>query len=108
MMRPKFEVGEVVILQSESRPDCKGEFTVLQINHYPPGEKFFFESGKYFHKDGCHISYFLDDPFESVKVAGIKACWDESALRKKHLPGELSFTDLMASLSSPKLITHQA
>lgn len=107
-MRPKFEVGEVVILQSESRPDCKGEFTILQINHYPPGVMFFFEGGSYSHSNDYQISYFLDDPFESSKVVGNHACWAESALRKKHLPGELSFTDLMASLSSPKLITHQA
>lgn len=106
-MRPKFEVGEVVILQSASRPDCKGEFTVIQINHYPPRELFFFEDKPFRHSEGCYISYFLDDDFESVIVVGGKSCWNESALRKKHQPGELNFRELMSSLSSPKLITHQ-
>ncbi|MCY1533948.1 hypothetical protein D9M68_693020 [compost metagenome] len=31
------------------------------------------------------------------------AIWDECILRKRHLPGEMSFLDLMASLSNPRL-----
>lgn len=104
-MRPKFEVGEVVILQSATRPDCKGEFTVLQVNCLPAGVPFEFSGSNYRHSS-TGVSYFLNDDFLSYMGEG-KACWNESTLRKKHTPGELSFTDLMASLSSPKLITHQ-
>lgn len=91
-MRPKFEVGEVVILQSVGHPERNGEYSVLSLEQgrfrTPTNELY----------EG--FSYMLDD--------GGDVGWVETSLRKKHQPGELSFTDLMASLSSPKLITHQA
>lgn len=104
-MRPKFEVGELVILQSVSRPECAGEFTVTQINCGPKGYEFWFEGRVYSHGEST-VSYFLDDPYHGLS-GKFKACWDESALRKKHTPGELSYKELVASLSSPKLLTHQ-
>lgn len=87
-MRPKFEVGEVVLLRSEDFPECNGECTVLGM----------------YHRDPVGYCYYLDFVHH---VDGFADAWKESSLRKKHTPGELSFTDLMASLSSPKLITHQ-
>lgn len=107
-MRPKFEVGEVVILQSRTRPDCSGEFIVVQVNQYPCGTRFEFEESWYRHPDDIEISYFLNDPFKSSHDSNAKACWAESSLRKKHQPGELNFRELMSSLSSPKLITHHS
>lgn len=104
-MRPKFEVGEIVILQSKSRPECCGEFTVLQINVTESAGRFEFE-GNFYRHDSAAISYFLDDPYPSRVMKLWKACWDESSLRKKHIPGELNFRELMSSLSSPKLLTH--
>lgn len=90
-MRPKFEVGEVVLLCSECRPELSGEFTVVQRWHdevttKTTGEKF------------IGFIYLLDDD------SGLT--WVESSLRKKHIPGELNFRELMTSLSSPKLLTH--
>jgi hypothetical protein len=115
-MRPKFEVGEVVILQSKSQPEFNGEYTVRSVSF--TGEKRpdrFHPSGQVYTsylKDGSKgYAYVLEEiVIDSSTESGIKieGSWAESALRKKHLPGELSFTDLMASLSSPKLITHQA
>lgn len=89
-MRPKFEVGEMVILQSVGSPECNGEYSVLgraEGRYRTPMNELF---------EG--YVYNLDD--------GSEVAWVETSLRKKHTPGELSFTDLMASLSSPKLITH--
>lgn len=92
-MRPKFEVGEVVILDSKHRPECNGEYVVVDAMY-----------GLWRNNTTKEIregwTYKLND--------GSKDPWGEPSLRKKHQPGELSFTDLMASLSSPKLITHQA
>jgi hypothetical protein len=86
-MRNKFNVGEEILLQSKDFPECNGDYTIVEIvNHHEYG-----------------WIYKLDIHF--VKP-GWSDYWKESALRKKHTPGELSFEDLMFSLSSPKVLTH--
>ena len=87
-MRPKYELGEVVLLQSVNLPQYNGEHTVTSVVL----------------DDDVGFCYELD--FKH----GLKEYtehWEERALRKKHTPGEMTFDNLMASLSSPKLITHQ-
>ena len=93
-MRPKFEVGEVVLLRSRSRPELNGECTVLETLYREDG---FIGSGS---GEVCRFAYRTTNYTE---YGG----WIEAALRKKHQPGEMSFDSLMASLSSPKLLTHQ-
>lgn len=102
-MRPKFEVGELVILQSVDLPERNGEYGVIEI--YLPGLAII--DGKPYKLTA--ISYRLDgaDQTNDSLIHGGPTVFHEVALRKKHIPGELSFTDLMASLSSPVLITHQ-
>lgn len=102
-MRPKFEVGEVVILQSKNKPECNGEYVVDYCSVCPIGTKFNYSGYDYTHSLAV-VGYFLDG---ANNHKGEPILFSESALRKKHTPGEMSFTDLMASLSSPKLITHQ-
>lgn len=92
-MRPKFAVGEVVILQSVNFPECNGEYTVVSLR-----------VGKWPSEGESPYSYLLDIDHN---VEGWGDHWREDSLRKKHTPGEMNFTDLMHSLSSPKLITHQ-
>jgi hypothetical protein len=102
-MRPKFEVGEVVLLVSVTLPERNGEYAVIDV--FPMGHCEV--DGKPYNM--TQIGYRLDGADEtndSLFHQG-PTIFSESALRKKHTPGELSFTDLMASLSSPKLITHQ-
>lgn len=85
-MTPKFSVGEVVILQSQHNPEANGEYTVLSFERgigRPSGVE-------------CYV-YMLDGVLSWSKLGS----WAESALRKKHQPGEHSFTDLMASLKNP-------
>lgn len=82
-MTPKFSVGEVVILQSKQVPQCNGECTVLEVLD----PDFWNES----------YGYVTTTPVPE-KLAGAGA-WDESALRKKHQPGGMSFTELMVNLS---------
>lgn len=83
-MRPKFEVGEVVLVVSPIDPAVNGEYTILDV--------------------GFSLYRFQPDYDIGLKD-GRRAL--ESSLRKKHQPGEMSFDSLMASLSSPKLLTHQ-
>ena len=106
-MKPKFEVGEVVLLRSESAPSLNGEYTVVMVI----GPSAFFTDpytvASAFANDGddATSSYILDDPsmrHEPNECGDIWSFrWDESALRKKHQPGEMSFRDLMQSLKEP-------
>lgn len=105
MSRPKFEVGEVVLLRSESCPNLNCEAAVRARREGPAGTTFMEEDNKYNIITGGYV-YFLDVDLPNPKT-GAQLLWAESALRKKHQPGEMGFHDLMASLVAPKLLTHQ-
>lgn len=80
-MRPKFEVGEEVILQSIDFPECNGEYSVQEVSYF----------------DAVGFCYRLD---LDHKVVGRLDLWVESSLRKKHKPSRMSFDDLMSSLKT--------
>ena len=89
-MKPKFSVGEVVILQSKNHPECNGEYSVTGI-YAPDGQRK--NSDKVTISTTFGYSLSCDEPDS-------KSAWAESALRKKHQPGELSFSSLMESLNT--------
>lgn len=105
---PKYNVGEVVLLRSKIRPDLNGEYKVIQVvemgEEYPCRHR----GGDYRVKradvNGRGPAYRLSDVFPISRAnAGaveVEGCWAESALRKKHIPGELSFTELMQSVTN--------
>jgi len=105
MPHPKYEIGEVVLLRSVELPHMNCEAAVLKIYGGPAGTKIDHEGVGYQLSVGG-FSYFLDKDFPSPET-GNQIMWAESALRKKHQPGEMGFEDLMFSLSSPKLLTLQ-
>lgn len=107
MNRPKFAVGEEVILVSRDNPSLNGEYVVAAIVKNGDTYK-------------CRISgevvvarcesrdvtgYFLDDPIESTTQPGYESAIRERLLRKKHQPGQ-SFQSLMTDLNNakPKLL----
>ena len=101
-MTPKFQVGEEVILQSKSHPEFNGEYRVVLVvhgvcevgdPHYPVRYKW---------SSPPPTGYVLDDPslFEVDSRHTGSIFWGESALRKKHTPGEMPFDDLMATIKS--------
>lgn len=93
-MTPKFIVGEAVILHSKNHPECNGEYSVTQV--WPPdGERKSPDKITIATTFGYTLS--CDDPSSL-------SCWAESALRKKHQPGELSFSSLMGSLNAPSTV----
>jgi len=96
-MRPKFEVGEVVLLRSRSAPEKDGEYVVESCRELKQILDSITKK-----KLGAGYLYKLQGVDHSPADG-----WLESSLRKKHQPGEMSFDSLMASLSSPKLLTHQ-
>lgn len=86
-MKPKYSVGEVVILQSIYFPELNGEYSIKDAQ---------FQEGRTW--DGSDYKgfvYYLDI-HPKFKAPGF---WIESALRKKHQPGELSFQELMSSFN---------
>ena len=99
---PLFSVGEVVILQSVARPEINGEDTVIEV--YKRGDLFEDRFTNLHHTlsdPNCMFSYRLkDNAGVSTNDCGIicEAPWNESALRKKHQPGEMSFMQLMSTL----------
>lgn len=103
-MRPKFEVGEVVLLRSRNLPELNAEYEVEHLEVKNGRESVSFGGLLYLFED-YEVVYFLlgvVNPSNGRPVA-----WGESSLRKKHTPGEMSFDNLIQSLSSPKLLTHQ-
>ncbi|MCY1440237.1 hypothetical protein D9M71_565020 [compost metagenome] len=86
MSRPLFEVGEVVLLRSQYLPECNGEATVLSVLR-----------GREVNASGD----FIREAFVyrlTIQNPNPKRGWAESALRKKHQPGEQSFRDLIQTL----------
>lgn len=97
-MNPKFSVGEVVILQSVDNPQCNGETTVLQVLN--DGDRYICHVTGRRVRNEAGLAYVLDvDILDATETC---MQWDECAIRKKHHPGEHSFTDLMAILNAPQ------
>lgn len=95
MRKPYFHVGEEVILQSVSRPDLNGEYTVRQVL----GVNEVYICRNTGAKLNVHesFSYVL----EEVVVCddeGKEMSWYERALRKKHKPSDDNFQQMMDKL----------
>lgn len=96
-MKPLFEVGEVVVLQSKQIPHYNGEYVVTRVLEdgdvyecrVTKSYKLVLGSGGY--------AYLLDEP---LMVDGSEGCCAEQALKKKHTPGEMDFKLLVDSLKS--------
>ena len=101
MHRPKFEVGEEVILQSKKYPDLNGEYSIRQVL-FPKDEYICRISGVVIKRrvESETFAYLLDKPLCSDRT-DIEALVRESSLRKKHKPAEMSFSALMQSLTNP-------
>ena len=91
-MSPKFSIGEVCLLHT-SHTSLNGEVTVLHAEHkenYPV-------TGREHNYNGYVYQ---------IGVVGPNGhdIWTEICLKKKHLPGDLSFRSLMDTLKSPQKI----
>lgn len=100
-MRPKFEVGEEVILQSRTHPQANGEYVVGSVFKLDLEEKIAtdIETGKrwtFKSLDGTY-SYDVGNILNGPQMTMV----EEIELRKKHKPSRMSFDNLMSSLKSP-------
>lgn len=98
MTNPKFFPGEVVILQSVNKPHLNGEYTVLDVIHGGDLIKCRI-TGKDCKRAESGIPAYRLVELIDEGTNGIEALWKESTLRKKHVPGDMSFTELMSSLT---------
>lgn len=93
MKMPLFVVGEVVVLQSKKSPELNGEHQVIEV--VAPGETVVI--------DGINKKNNLPRHVYRLGVIGPTGTgfWYESALRKRHQPGEYSFDGLKQILAMP-------
>ena len=101
MSRPKFEVGEEVILASRECPHLNGEYFVDLIIKNGESYKGRVTSQITTLVNGCATYGYLLSNVAKAPELNQEIVWDESALRKKHKPAEMSFSALMQSLTSP-------
>jgi len=106
-MTPKYSIGELVILQSKQLPDYNGEHVIRAISM--KGSEYTCRISGITFEDmyACGVAYIMeeilpekydgDDP--DIQGQVVEVYWDESSLRKKHQPGELSFQELMNSFN---------
>lgn len=98
---PKFEVGEVVILQSQDHPEMNGEDTISRITR--KGEVFECPHSLYLFQEDKDVRYFLDRAvmLEPHKDGMTDCGWAEHVIKKKHNPASLSFRNLIQTLKDP-------
>lgn len=102
-MNPKFSVGEVVIVQSPYYPEQNGEYEVEEVFTYAE----FLEYCKGAFKSDCKTFIYRLKGYSAtgkINPENKTDCVSEPSLRKKHLPGEQSFKDLMTTLKSPQKV----
>lgn len=97
MTEPKFSVGEVVILQSKSSPEFNGEYYIACVVF--KGQSLICRITGFKYISNC-FGYLLNKSFDAEDSC-LEALWCESALRKKHQPGEMTFEGLIMSLNNP-------
>ena len=96
----KFEVGEVVILQSVQMPEWNGEYTVQ--SRPKAGEMYNCHiSGRKVRNNSGGVGYVLDCEAIMKTNSGcdVAVIWAESALKKKQDPSGESFESMMEEIN---------
>lgn len=88
MKRNLFEVGEIVILESENYPELNGEYPVVGV---------YFEGLALLASGGFEKDTFV---YELHGVSSDIEAWVESALRKKYKPSSEDFRSMMNTLKT--------
>lgn len=102
MNHPKFEVGEEVVLASRECPHLNGEYFVDLVIKTGDSYKDRITSKITTLVDAGSGTYgYLLSNIAKAPEINREIIWNETALRKKHKPAEMSFSALMQSLTSP-------
>lgn len=94
--QPLFKINEEVILQSNSFPECNGEYVILEIRK---GNDNYAISKDGIVDVGTPWGYVLNIEHP---IAG---CWSEISLRKKHKPSEDSYESMINKLKQQDLVS---
>ena len=100
MRGPYFKVGEPVILESVSRPECNEEYLIEKV--LIEGDIFICRitgNSVLCGKNSGYFSYLLSEPTMDERYFS-EIRWAESALRKKYPPSKLSFNELIKECKS--------
>lgn len=100
MTKALFSVGEEVILQSKDEPRYNGDgYTVDMVVH--PGEDFRDPVNGIMYNNCTAGVVYIIQPYiiAEFEVDGGVLLFKESSLRKKHQPGDMSFSDLMQKIT---------
>lgn len=100
-MKQLYEVGEVVILQCKSHPHYNGQHIIHKVLTFGGLHQCRLTGTLLEESDS--LGYVLEDLLADEETS-MEIFWCESALRKKHQPGEQSFKDLMTTLKSPQKV----
>ncbi len=96
--QPKFKVGEQCIVRSKDEPEYNGEYTVVAVVFQAErGTQKKYKGATYGFSADEHGRWYYDIGIEEkgrVVIAG------EPVMFKKHQPGEMSFDELMQSLTN--------
>ena len=95
MRKPYFHVGEEVILQSVSRPDLNGEYTVRRV--LGVNELFICRNTRKKIRVVNNLTYLLEEVV-ACNVDGLEMSVHERVLRKKHKPSDDNFQQMMDKL----------
>jgi hypothetical protein len=86
-MKHLFDVGEIIILQSQFCPQFNGEYTVKELKY-----------GEFYHpQQKIVINSFV---YDLGIDHGTGHWWFEEALRKRYQKGDMSFRELMSDLKT--------
>ena len=94
MSEPKYSVGEVVILQSVSRPEMNGQYAVTQVVRAGGTYTSQYLGGVHIALDKHNTASYELDGCDNV------ALWAERALRKKHQGSDDSFEEMVSKLKT--------
>ena len=95
-MKPKFKVGEEVVLQSKTHPQYNGEYVVERVLYQ--GQKFICRSTGNVGTVRVDVGYLLNEIFmEEDSYAESRV--EESELRKKYKPSDKSFDELIGEIN---------
>jgi len=102
MTKPYFEVGEEVILESNSYPQYNGEYTIQGVISRKEHDMLAAQQGEVFGVVTGDSFYDLGfappiETFSGKETGKTWAWWHQSALRKKLPPASSSFSEMMES-----------
>lgn len=106
MNRPKFSVGEEVIICSPKYPQHTGEAIIEEIIYVGNIRRCRISGIELHHKRRAFpLMYVMTTPYSNRQGTN-EIAFLESSLRKKHTPGDQTFEEMMNAFKMPKPVRY--